>query len=493
MGPSYGPLEKRFLLTTKKHTIMKFKALVALALVVAVPALACAKKPKKVEEAAPAQAAAPVVEEEDPVITEECIMNVSLFHESVKNKLYADAYEPWWEVYTTCPNANKSIYTDGAKIVEALFQAASDPAEKERLAKLAVEMQDKRIRFFGNDPKYPKDYILGEKGLAYVDFYGEAKYTEARECLHQSVAAMGSKSKVMVLVKLVDVSYALYKQDPNGRAEQLIADYELASNALGEQAADSSNKNAEIAAKQKDYVDNIFAISGAADCAKLDEIYAAVVRDNLNNLDMLQKIAKLYKRVRCTESDVYFAACEAAHKLQPTQESAAGCASMAAKKGDYEQAIEYYDQAIKLAMVEDAMEDVADYQYNAAFYCYNNLKKYPEARKYALGSIGTLSSLSISKGQGRCYIIIGLCYAASHPYGSDAKGAILNKTVFWAAVDKFQKAKQVDPVVEVQAAELIRQYSKYFPTKEERFDLPNEFSGSTFYVGGWIGETTAIR
>ena len=48
---------------------------------------------------------------------------------------------------------------------------------------------------------------------------------------------------------------------------------------------------------------------------------------------MLQKIAKLYKRVRCTESEVYFAACEAAHKLQPTQESAAGCASMAAKKG----------------------------------------------------------------------------------------------------------------------------------------------------------------
>ena len=132
---------------------MKLKTLLVLALVVAVPALACAKKPKKVEEA-PAQQAAPAPEE-DPVITEECVMNVSLFHEAVKNKMYADAYEPWLEVYTTCPNANKSIYSDGTKIIEALFQAASDPAEKERLAKLAIEMQDKRIRFFGNDPKYP--------------------------------------------------------------------------------------------------------------------------------------------------------------------------------------------------------------------------------------------------------------------------------------------------------------------------------------------------
>ena len=471
---------------------MKIKNLLVVALAVAVPALACAKKPKKVAEEAPAAAAAPV-EEEEPTITEECVVNVSLFHESVKNKMYADAYGPWWEVYTTCPNANKSIYSDGAKIVEALFQATSDAAEKDRLAKLAVEMCDKRIRFFGNDPKYPKTYILGEKGLAYVDFYGEAKLAEARECLRASVEGMGSKSKVMVLVKLVDVSYALYKQDPNGKAEQLISDYELASNALAEQSADATNKNAEIAAKQKDYVDNIFAISGAADCSKLDEIYDAAVKANLTNLDMLTKIAKLYKRVRCTESDVYFAACEAAHKLQPTQESAAGCASMAAKKGDYDQAVAYYDQAIKLALVEDALEDVADYQYNVAFYYYNNLKKYPEARKYAQASIATLSGMGMNKGQGRCYIIIGMCYAATQLYPQDAKGRILNKTVYWAAVDKFVKAKQIDPSVEAQATEFINSYSKYYPTKEERFDLPNEFSGSTYHVGGWIGENTNIR
>ena len=471
---------------------MKLKNLLVVALAASVPALACAKKPKKVTEEAPVEAAKPAPEE-DPVITEECVMNVSLFHEAVKNKMYADAYEPWFEVYNTCPNANKSIYSDGSKIVEALYQTTSDPAEKERLAKLAIEMQDKRIRFFGNDPKYPTAYILGEKGLALLDFYGEAKMAEARECLQKSATGMGAASKIMVLVKLVDASYAVYKQDPDNKAEQFIADYELASNLLAEQAGNANNKNAEIAAKQKDYVDNIFAISGAADCSKLDEIYAAAVKDNSHNRDMLQKIAKLYKRVRCTESDVYFAACEAAHKLQPTAETAAGCASMAAKKGDYEAAITYYDQAIKMAMVDDELEDVADYQYNAAFYCYNNLKKYAEARKYALASIATLQGLGINKGQGRCYIIIGMCYASTQLYPQDAKGRILNKTVYWVAVDKFVKAKQVDPSVEVQANEFINSYSKYYPTKEERFDLPGEFSGSSYFVGGWIGESTSIR
>ena len=166
---------------------------------------------------------------------------------------------------------------------------------------------------------------------------------------------------------------------------------------------------------------------------------------------------------------------------------------MAAKKGDYEQAIAYYDQAIKLASIDDEMEDVADYQYNAAFYCYNNLKRYADARKYALASISTLSSQGVTKGQGRCYIIIGMCYAQTQLYGNDAKGTILNKTVYWAAVDKFKKAKQVDPSVEAAATEYINSYSKYFPTKEERFDLPHEFSGTTYFVGGWIGETTTIR
>ena len=472
---------------------MKFKTLVVLALVAAVPALACAKKPTKVGVEEVVKAAEEEEVGEEPVITEECVMNVSLFHEAVKNKMYADAYEPWWDVYTNCPNANKSIYSDGTKIVEALYQATSDKAEKERLAKLAIEMQNKRMKYFGNDPKYPKAYILGEKGLAYLDYYGESKYKEARECLRKSAEGMGSKSKMAVLKSLMDVSYALYKADPDNTAEQLIGDYELASGLLADQAADPNNKNAELASKQKDYVDNIFAISGAADCKKLDELYWDDVEDNKNNLDVLQKIVKLYKRVRCTESDVYFAACEAAHKLQPTDESAAGCASMAARKGDYDAAVKYYDQAIQLATVEEEFEDVADYQYNAAVYCFANLKRYPETRKYAQASINTLTKLGMTKGQGRCYIIIGMAYAATRLHGNDPKGTILNKTVYWAAVDKFVKAKQIDPSVEAAANDYISTYVKYFPTKEERFDLPNEFSGNTYYVGGWIGETTTIR
>ncbi len=463
-----------------------------MALCAAVPALACAKKPKNVE-AAPAPAAQTAAQEEEPTITEDCIVNVSLFNESVKNKQFADAYGPWWEVYNTCPNANKAIYTQGSKIIDWKYANTTDPAEKERLRQLILEMHDKRIKYFGDDPKYPTAYILGQKALDYCQYFPEDELKEpAYQWFKQSVEGMGVKSQMQVLAKFVDVSYAIFKSNPDLYGEQFIADYELASELLAKQAADPSNKNAKYAAQQKDYVDNIFAVSGAADCSKLDEIYAKVVADNADNLDMLTKVAALYKRVKCTESDIYFAACENAHRLQPTEESAAGCARMSVKKGDFRTAINYYEEAISRAQAIDPQdEDIADYQYNIALIYYSDLKNYPQARVYAR------QSLASKEDQGRCYILIGLCYAGSQPYSTAdypaAKAAILNKTVFWAAVDKFVQAKRVDPSCAADADKLIAAYSKYYPTKEEKFDLPNELGGSTFYVGGWIGETTVCR
>ena len=198
----------------------------------------------------------------EPVITEECVFKISLFHELVKNKQFAEAYEPWSAVYEACPNAKKNIYTDGVKIIEALFRASSDEEEKRRLAELAIELQDKRIQYFGNDPKYPTAYILGEKVLAYLDFWGSEKIEDAHECLQQSVQQRGDKSKILVLVKLVDTSYEMYKMTPRLYETEFIADYHLARNYLEKMATDPSNKNADLAMKQMQYVDTIFENSG---------------------------------------------------------------------------------------------------------------------------------------------------------------------------------------------------------------------------------------
>lgn len=179
------------------------------------------KETEKVE-AAPAPAEQPAAVEEEPTITEDCIINVSLFNESVKNKQFADAYGPWWEVYNTCPNANKAIYTQGRKIIDWKYENTQDPQEKERLRQLILEMSDKRIKYFGDDPKYPTAYILGQKALDYCDYFPESSMEPAYGWLKQSVEGMGVKSQMQVLAKFVDVSYALFKSDNNKYGEQLL-------------------------------------------------------------------------------------------------------------------------------------------------------------------------------------------------------------------------------------------------------------------------------
>ena len=71
---------------------------------------------KKVESTASSVPTA----EKNMNVTEDCEMNVSLFHESVKQKNFADALEPWRATYKDCPSANediKEIYIKGLTFV----------------------------------------------------------------------------------------------------------------------------------------------------------------------------------------------------------------------------------------------------------------------------------------------------------------------------------------------------------------------------------------
>lgn len=477
-------------MNTKSFAIAAMALLIPFAALTAKP-----KDPKKgaatANEVAPLEAKSVPQEEEAPVITEECVMNMSLFNESCKNKQFAQAYEPWWQVYNTCPNANKVIYTQGAKIVEWMYSNAKDEAEKERLRALIMELHDKRIKYFGDDPRYPRAYVLGLKALDYCEYFeNDTLKLPAYGWFKESIEKIGPQSQINVLVKFFEVSHGIYRSNPDQYADQYVNDYGIVSGYLQAIADDPKQKNASAAAQRKEYVDNLFAVSGAASCDKLDALYGPYVAANSEKMEDLIKVIRLYRRVGCTESNVYFDAALAAHKLKPSEESAAGCAFMCLKKEDWNGAIEYYKEAINL--VEEANdEDLPDYYYRIAIVYFDKLKRYVDARTYAR------QSLDQDPNQGRCYILIGLCYASSKPYSENdypaAKAAILNKTVFWAAVDKFNKAKQVDPSCTDEVNKLISTYAKYFPTKEEMFDLPNEFSSGTFTVGGWINEQTACR
>jgi len=441
------------------------------------------KKDKKpiTETATPPAIIATPGATEIPIITEQCLENISLFNESAKNKQFADAIGPWRAAYKDCPGANKAIYTRGRDILQWKISQAKDEATYKTSFDELMGMYDSRIKYFGNDDRYPTPWILGLKGLDYITYAKvDSLKKTAYTWLEQSVDGLGENSELEVLRQFVVLSSAMYKADPT-RAEKYIADYLKVNDILEKQSKNPAQKNAEIASQIKQGLEILFAQSGAADCKTLDGIYKEQIQSNSTNTEYLNNVMNFYRRVGCTESQVYFAAAVAAHKIKPTAESANGCAEMYYKNKEYSKAISLYDEATRLAT--DNVEK-AEQQYKIAQIYYGELDNFARAREYAR------SSLEYNPKSGNPYILIGIMYAKTKGIYEDA---VLAKSVFWVAVDKFIRAKQVDPGCAKDADKLIRTYSSYFPSKEDIFFQPQLQAGKSFFVGGWIGENTICR
>ena len=449
------------------------KKVLLIALCFAIPMAGFAQKKKK--KGAEPEVVAPVV---TTLSDEECMVNLSLFHESVKNKQYDEAYGFWLPVYQSRPDLNKAIYTDGTEILGHRYQQATDENVRKALRDSIMQLHDDRIKYF-DEARYPDAYVLGLKAMDYLTYFQEDELAlPAYGWMKESVTALGAKAQITVLRKFVELSYNIYKSNTEQYGDQFLADYQLASAAL-EQIVVAGGKNAEHATSQKAYVDRLYAASGAADCGQMDQMYATVVAESANDIEKLGSIMKLYRRLGCTESDVYFAAAEHAHKLQPTDESAAGCAQMCIKKGDLNGALEYYKQALSMVTND---EDKADYLYRVAN-VYVLLKNYQQGAAYAQ------QSLDVNPEDGRCYLLMGICYASAKIYDDP----ILARSVFWVACDMFRKAKTVDSSCATDANKLIATYSQYFPSKEDVFFHKELNDGQPFRVGGWIGKTTTCR
>jgi hypothetical protein len=69
----------------------------------------------------------------------------------------------------------------------------------------------------------------------------------------------------------------------------------------------------------KNGVDVLFSNSGAADCETLTSLFAERIEQNKDNQDFLNNIITLFKRVKCTDTDVYFLASEYRHAINPTR------------------------------------------------------------------------------------------------------------------------------------------------------------------------------
>jgi tetratricopeptide (TPR) repeat protein len=98
---------------------------------------------------------------------------------------------------------------------------------------------------------------------------------------------------------------------------------------------------------------------------------------------------------------------------------------------------------------------------------------------------------------GRAYIAIGDLYARAVNNCSGNEMSRDDRAVYWAAVDKYKQAKEIDSSVASTANSKIKTYRSVFPTTEDIFYRNDWKRGETFTIDygcySWIGETTSVR
>lgn len=394
---------------------------------------------------------------------------------------YKSALSHWRKLFKTYPKSSVNIYIHGINMFQSILDKTSDRALKDHYIDTLMMVYDKRIKYFDQ-----KGYNLGRQGTDYLKYklLGNNNLTDEQlkpimkkgyNYVEESTKLQGNETEAPVLILLMQTTARLFGLGELP-ADKVVENYDVASKIVNANLAkDPKNSNYLTA---KDQIDQIFVLSGAANCDVLNKMYTAKFDQISNNVDELKKMLALFDRQKCDDSPLYGKAAEKLYALEPSAEAAYNMARKFVKSGELDKANEYYNKAISL---EKDPVNLSKYYLELAKL---NLTKYQEARNYVKKAIENDPS------NGAAYMFLGDIYARNAKnYG---KNDFENRFLYWVAVDYFQKARKADPSLDAEAKEKITTYSQYFPSKEDIF-FNGLTVGQTINLSGWVGETTTIR
>lgn len=403
------------------------------------------------------------------------IEHASVYQEFVKQKNYKEALPSWWYVFNNAPKFQLNTYTKGEEIMLGMYTQTNNKAYIDTL----MLVYDQWIKYFQKHARYGEGYVLGKKGfnLYRLMIGNDAKAKEAFGYLNKSFEMQGGKTHPNTVKMLFAAADELLKKNQITKDEYIQLFLKVTEYAENGKA---QTKKPEQYEEVKSTTDALFFNAGVADCATLNGFLAPKFEKNPNNIDVLKEIARFLKRSECTDLPLFTNVAEALYRAEPSAESAYNLAIMFLKKQEYDKTETYLKEAIEKGT--DPTEK-AEYYLRMAQISLSK-KQFAESKKHAL------EALKLNPKLGAAYLNIGKAYAfASKSYGEDDFD---HASVFWVAVDKFNKAKQVDPALTDEANGLIKTYSQYFPSKDEAF-FRSVQPGNSFKVGGWINETTTAR
>jgi len=402
-----------------------------------------------------------------------CMTNRFLYQESYKNKQYLDAYEPWKIALEICPKSTKNLYIQGANIMKAKIKAAKDDTERNALIDELMAMYDKRIDNYGEAGK-----VKAIKAFDLEQLRGNAAIKEVYQLYYDAMNIDGKNLQLAYIERFFDVTVR-YVTLGNADTTLIVDNYDITSDAL-----DALNAEEQDSAKKAE-IHNVVAVvenrfAPFASCDELVKIYTKKFEANKSDITLLKKITTILRKKKCMNTELFFAATEQLHSLEPSASTAYLMAQMCYQKDKFSEAAKYVNDALKEAEDKDKYN-----MYILQGLCYANANSYSAARS----SYNKAMEMEPSKGEP--YRLMAQLYAKGARSIDDGLGG---RTAYWAAVDAARRAISIDASPEnVEAAQsLINSYSGHFPKQSDAFML-DLIDGSSYTVPGWIGVSTTVR
>ncbi len=411
------------------------------------------------------------------------INEYSLYTEFYRQSDFKSAMPHWKKLYKRYPKCSPNIYIQGLKMHQDLLEKAVNQDDKNMYINKIMDIYDNRVKHFKQ-----KGYVLGRKGTFWFkhklldENIDENKLKEIHKTgygwLEESINEQGNKTETPVTVVFMQTTNQLFKMGEISK-ETVIQNYEKCMAIIESHLADNPDDNNIVLSKET--IERLFGISGAADCDALVNIYAPQFEENPDDAEFIKGMLRKLNRAGCDNSDLFANATERLYELDPSGEAAFNMARRFLKRDEYDKANEYYKMSTEQITDPEILE-LAYYEY--ALFIFLKENDLQTARFYAR------KALEINPKNCQALMLIGNIYLqASSKFSTDD---FEKATVFWVAVDYFNRARRAGDECMSDAATQASKYRAYFPDKETGF-FNGLTEGQNYTVGGWINETTKVR
>jgi len=428
----------------------------------------------------------------------ECNNWLSISHEFVKSKNYAEAYPTWQKLHDNCPGFSKAIYVDGVKIYKWMISQEKDPAKKKELAEKLVKLYDERIQYFPED----RAKALHYKGI-YMTIYKVGTPDELYATLHEVFtqypdefthpkAFLGLFKSLVARYKAGEITLEELFQEYDELTERLDATIvrltkELEELQQKEEAGtitSKEKKRLKVLEKNIPAMDDVYALMDKelgelGTCETLVPMYSKNFEEHKNDVLWLKRAAKRLADKDCTKGDLFKNIVEELHRIEPSATSAKFLAIRYKKQGNLSKAMEYYRQALEL---ETDPYKKASILYSMAVIAKKQGQK-AKARNLAY------EALKYKPSMGAAYLLIASLYASS---ANECGDTTFEKTaIYWKAAELARKAAAVDPTVRSKALKAAEAYEKRAPSKKDIF-LEGMAGKTVKFDKCWVGGSVRV-